>query len=149
MRFTYVQAALALGLLAIACSQSPTVPSVASVRAGSDSIMIRVTNTSDSAIYIGGFPDLNPPEPQPSGGIIGLGMAPPGVSCFALPDSIVVHFNAGTPDAHAIVWRAVSDGIEITGAGYTQDFVAGSASGWNITVPGNNTTPLPAEPCTR
>lgn len=133
-----------------ACSQSPTMPSATGVRSGADAIMLRVTNTSDSAVEIGGFPNLRYPEPQPSGGIIPLGWAPPGTSCFALPDSIVIHLSdAATGQPLDNTWRAASDGIKITGAGITKDFVPGGASGWNITVPGSNTTPVPADPCTR
>ena len=133
-----------------ACSQSPTMPAAAAARSGPDSIMLRVTNTSDSAVEIGGFPDLRYPEPQPSGGIISLGWAPPGTSCLALPDSIVIHVSdAATGQPLDNTWRAASDGISITGSGFsvTKHFVPGTASGWNITVPGNNTTPVAADRC--
>ena len=134
----------------IACSQSPTMSSAATARSGADSIMLRVTNTSDSAVQIGGFPDLKYPEPQPSGGIISLGWAPPGTSCLALPDSIVIHLSdAATGQPLDNTWRAASDGISVTASGLsvTKHFVPGTAGGWNITVPGNNTTPVAADRC--
>jgi hypothetical protein len=140
----------ALFLVALtACSGAANIASNSSTRLGTDSIMLRVTNTSDSPVRIGGYPSLTPPEPQPPGGILSLGVAPPGVSCLALPDSVVIHYNPATTNATTAVWRAMSDGISITGGGSSNEFVPGISRGWNITVPGDQTTPIAAAPCTR
>jgi len=144
MRFQVIAGLLALA----ACNSS----SETGASPASFPVMLRVVNTSDATIRIGGFPNFHPAIPQPSGGLLTLGMAPPGISCFAFPDSIVMHGNPGTPSASTITWHAASDQVSLIGvasSGNFQDgFVPGAAHGWTITVPASSTAPTPAIPCT-
>ncbi len=145
-----------LGFIALAgCSSSLSSPpprgsDTPGLRVVSDSITLRVTNTTGMPLGISAAPRLHPEIPQPSEGLVYLGLVGPGTSCLALPAKIdVIVTNVTTGQTDTIHWVA-SDSISImanSGTAYTSAFAPNSAAGWSITMPTKGTAPAPANPC--
>jgi hypothetical protein len=132
---------------------SPNIPATRTVAGGTT---LRVFNPTSNSYEISASPVLNPPIPQPPGGLIDLGPAAPGTSCLLLParfDEFMTTLPSGQRDT--LTWRssaplsilALGQGTDLSAS--TPYFVPDSAAGWTITVPGNGVVSAARDtPCT-
>jgi hypothetical protein len=144
-----------------ACSPSAAVPNgsspnIPATRTVADGTTLRVFNSTNTSYEIHASPVLNPPIPQPPGGLIDLGPAGPGTTCIVLParfDEFMTTLPSGQHDT--LTWRssaplsilALGQGTDLSAS--TPYFVPDSATGWAITIPGNGVVPATRDtPCT-
>lgn len=149
--------AAALMFAALACSEQAVAPNSPSQAAGLKvslgSVTLAVTNTTGASYRLQASPNMSPPIPQPSGGIVGIGIAAPGSSCFSLPSSVqVLATNVASGQVDTVKW-ADSAPMSLSASAGTamlssSNFVPGGNSGWGVTISGEGSLVLsPAAPC--
>jgi len=157
---------MGIALLAVAgaaCSSaaptaSPDTSGVAA-RYSADPVTVLVTNSTGLQLDVRAYLSLNPPIPQPLGGMLHLGsVAPGGSSCVQIPDSIfIAGTNVSTGQHEAIVWtwaEGVSvfglDTTTITVHGQSAWFVPSNSLGWSVALANGaaQVQPDPGPACT-
>lgn len=118
------------------------------------SITLRIVNATGNSYNIHASPNLNPPIPQPVGGLITLGTAEPGTSCILLPaefDEFVTSASTGHTDT--LRWMSSASlsivAYNTSSSVVTSEFVPNDATGWSITLPAAGSPPSVSQdsPC--
>lgn len=147
-------------ILAACASRGPTSSTpgnVLSVRYSASPATVLVTNTTGLSLDIRATLSLNPPMPQPLGGMLHLGsVASGGSACLQVPDTVsILLTNATTGQQQTVVWTS-SDAFALSGVdttavtehGYTAMFVPTSSGGWSVAFPSTGATPTVVARCT-
>jgi hypothetical protein len=154
-----VKAAMAgLVVAAVGCSSAAAPQSNAIAdRFSPNSATVFVTNSTSMQLDVRGYPNFQPPIPQPLGGVLHLGsVAARASACFQIPDTLFMFgLNVSTGQHDTLVWtsaeRLTLTGIDPTtileSGGQTADFVPSSSVGWSVTLPDTGVGPAAAAAC--
>jgi hypothetical protein len=148
---------IAAAMVMAACSNQPAPldqPSqLSGVKVQLGSVTLTVVNTTGQPYQIGGMPSFTPAIPQTTHGVMIVGTAPAGTSCFALPSSVdVVATSEATGRVDTARWIS-SSSLSLTAstesaALQSSTFVPDAGAAWKMTVSATGISIDPGTACT-